>query len=321
MIIKEIPIPEINLEDRRFKFTLGTPEEKMIRSIKEIGVVNPVKVIKRDGRYVLVSGWKRVEGAIACGFKRLSILELPEDFSDLEVFTLIFFENYAQTRFSLAEKALAIKKFSVLGLSDAGIITRILPLLELPPARQTYQVLLELSSLHEALPIVHLKDWKLAAAELFLTFSLDERSLLLPLISGLTQNKQKEIIELFYSLKKRQGKSLGEIVEQPEMAFCLEMFRKDRLAAAEKLLLVLRKEINPGISSRGEEIDRELKQLGLPESIRMNYDRTLEETSLTLQVRIDSEQELRKAIDEISRSLDEKNWSKLFELLHNKTEE
>lgn len=293
----------------------------MIRSIKEIGVVNPVKVISREGRYVLVSGWKRVEGAIACGFNWLKILELPEHLSDLEAFTLVFFENYGHTRFSLAEKAIAIKKFSVLGLSDSEIINRILPLLELPPVRQTYQVLLELSALDEIVPIVHLKDWKLATVELFLTFLADERLLLLPLISGLTHNKQKEIVELFYSLKKRQGKSLRKIVEQPEIAFCLEMFKRDRLTAAEKLLLVLRKEINPVVHGRSEEIDKELKQLGLPENIRLNYDRTLEQTSLTFQVRIDSEQELRKTIDEISRSLDKKNWSRLFELLQSEIEE
>jgi ParB-like chromosome segregation protein Spo0J len=321
MILRKIQIDEINLEDRRFRFTCGQPDEKFLRSIKEISVVEPVKIIKREASLVLVSGWKRVEGAISCGLEELPVLEIPENLSDLETFALAFFENYSHHQFSLAEKSLAVRRFSDFGLGQTELISRILRILELPPTRHTLEVLLDLSRQGKALPIIHLKDWKLITAELFLSFPEEERFLLLSLFSDLSQNKQKEMIELFYSLKKRKGKNLKAIVEEPAIASCLEIFKKNKPEAADKLLSILRKEVSPLVHRLCEEIDREIRQFKLPNNVRLDYDRTLEKSNLTLEVMVSSQEELRETVTEILNSLADGNWQRLFELLQQEIEE
>lgn len=320
MILRKIQINEINLEDRRFRFTCGHPDEKFLRSIKEISVVEPVKIIKRKASLVLVSGWKRVEGAISCGLEELPGLEIPENLSDLETFALAFYENYSHHQFSLAEKSLAVRRFSDFGLGQTELISRILPILELPPTRHTLEVLLELSDLEESLPVIHNKDWKLPTAELFLRFPPEERRLMLSLVSDLSHNKQREIIELFYSLKKRQNRNLKAIIDEPAIASCLERFKKNKPEAADKLLSILRKEVSPLVHRLCEEIDREIGQFKLPNNVRLDYDRTLEKSNLTLEVMVSSQEELRETVTEILNSLEKENWKRLFELLYREEE-
>lgn len=320
MKTRQIKINNINLQDKRFRFTLGQPEAKLLRSIQLSGVVVPVKIIKRGSSLVLVSGWKRVEGALSCGQKEVPALELPEEASDLQAFSQAFYENYGSRQFSLAEKSLAVKKFLEFGLGKEEIICEILPFLELPPTGHTLEVLLKIASLDAGLSEIHEKDWKLATAELYLQFSPEEKKLIISLISGLSHNKQREIIESFYILKKRKNKNISSIVAEPTFASCLELFNKNKIEAADKLLAILRKEVNPLVSRLIEEIDRESKQLQLPANVWLKYDRTLEKNKLFLEIEISSSEQLKETLAELIQIQNKENWQRIFSLLESEQE-
>ncbi|MGB9893764.1 MAG: ParB N-terminal domain-containing protein, partial [Candidatus Saccharicenans sp.] len=76
MEVKVVKLKEIDLKDRRFRFTFSRPEEKFLRSVKEIGIIEPVVVVARQGRKVLISGWKRAEAALIFGLKELPAMEI-----------------------------------------------------------------------------------------------------------------------------------------------------------------------------------------------------------------------------------------------------
>ena len=320
MQIKKISLKELDLEDQRFRFTLDRPDEKFIRSVKEVGIIEPIIIIPRKTYKVLVSGWKRVEAARVCRVIALPALELEEKIDDLEAFTLAFFVSYGQRQFSLAEKALAAKKFHDFGLGDRDLIGRILPHLELPPERRTLRILLELSSLGEGLEIIHRKDWKLNTAEQFLNFSDEERKWLLDLVKKLTHNEQKEIVEMFSTLRRRKNRGLKEICQEPEIASCLELFKKGRPEAGGRLLSLLRKESRPQISGLNNEMDLTIKGLRLPQKVNLEYDRTLEKSSLRLVLEVESRTELEKLLHSLTEKLRDERWQRLFEILNHKGE-
>lgn len=316
MVYKIIELSDLNLEDRRFHFTLNQADRRLLRSVKEIGVVQPVIITCRQNRPVLVDGWRRVEAARASGLEELPALEMAENTDDLAVFLLAFFENYGQRSFSLAEKSMALRKFYEFRLNPVEIIERLLPLLELSPERRMLDLMLELSFLDERfLEIIHRRDWKPVTVELLLGFPPAERTWLFLVIEKLTHNQQREVIENFYSLRRKTGKSLEELAEADELSGPVSRLLRGEIAAADRLLVALKEANSPLLSGLQRKIESEVKALNLPEKIRLNYDRTLEKPTLHLSLEAGSVKELKEALQSLVMSLENQKWNRLFRLL------
>lgn len=317
MVYRVIKLSDLNLEDRRFRFTLNPADSRLLRSVRAIGVLQPVIITARQERQVLVAGWRRIEAARSCGLEELPALEIAEKIGDLAVFLVAFFENYGQRPFSLAEKSLAIRKFYDFRLRANEIIERILPLLELPPERRMLELMLEVSVLEERfLQVIHRRDWKPVTAEQLLSFPPAERAWLLSLIEKLTHNQQREVIESFYSLKRKTGKSLEDLVRKEKLAGPTGRLLKGEISAADRLLAALREEKSPLLSGLRQSIEVEVRNLGLPEKVRLDYDRALEETILRISLEAKEVTDLKKALQSLSASLENPEWRRLFQLLH-----
>ena len=194
MKIKEIGIDELELGDERFRISYFFSLDSLIRSIKEVGLVNPPVVTARSGRLLIVAGWKR---ALAC--RELSLSPLPvfllEEADDLKAFRMSFFENLTMRRFSLLEKSEIIRKLFGLGEGEKKIIKTYLPLLAIPPTYDYYTLFMNISSLKpEEKELIHKKNVPLAALQRLVEFTPEDRSPLYPLLLPLGQNKQKDLL-------------------------------------------------------------------------------------------------------------------------------
>ncbi|MCX8161146.1 MAG: ParB/RepB/Spo0J family partition protein [Candidatus Saccharicenans sp.] len=316
MVYKIIRLTDLNLEDNRFHFTLNPSDRRLLRSVSEIGVMQPVIVILRQNRPVLIDGWRRVEAARSCGLEQLPVLEIAEKTDDLAVFLLAFFENYGQRPFSLAEKSLAIRKFHDFELHPAEIIGRILPLLELPPERWMFELMLEVSQLEKRfLETIHHRDWKPVAVELLMKFTPAERDWLFSLLEKLTHGQQREVMERLYSLKRKTGKSLDQLAREERLAGLIARVLKGERAAVDDLLTVLRRVSSPLISRLNQAIAEEIRQIGLPERVRLDYDPSLEKRVLRLTLEAAEQGDLKRAVDSLADSLERGYWKRLFQLL------
>lgn len=317
MVYRLIKLSDLNLEDRRFRFTLNPVDQRLLRSVGAIGVLQPVIITARQDRQVLVDGWRRVEAARSCGLEKLPALEIAEKIGDLAVFMVAFFENYGQRSFSLAEKSLAIRKFFDFRLGAHEIIGRILPLLELPPEGRMLELMLEVSLLEERfLQVIHRRDWKPVTAELLLSFSQAERDWLLSLVEKLTHNQQREVIENFYSLKRKTGKSLEDLAREKKLAGPIGRLLKREISAADRLLTILKEENSPLLSGLCRAIEAEVRNLKLPEKVRLDYDRSLEKPVLRISFEAGEVTDVKKALQSLSGILENREWQRLFQLLH-----
>jgi ParB-like chromosome segregation protein Spo0J len=321
MELREIDIGALWLEDRRFKFTLDGPDEKFLASVRQVGITEPVKVKAEDGSLILATGWKRVEAARAAGLKKIPALILPPGLTDLEILRLAFFENYPQRDFSLAEKALLVKKFLEFGLSQEELIREILPRLQLPPEKPTAETLIKLAGLAPALPEIHRGRWKLATARLFLSFPLEEQKLIISLAVAFNHNQQAELIDLLFTLKKRQAKQLTAILGEKEIGPLVEEMKEGKPQAGDRLLTALREKASPQLSRINREIQGAIKRINLPGQGRLNYDQTLEKTGVSIYLEAGSKDELENALKNLNESLKTGEWHTLFRLLNNKIDE
>lgn len=115
--------------------------EQLAESIKMYGVLHPIIVREKDGKYELVSGERRWRAAKMAGLEWIPAI--VKDLSDSEVLMIALVENIQREDLNPVEKALAIKRLKEdLGLTDNEIakvvgkdrstITNTLRLLNLP---------------------------------------------------------------------------------------------------------------------------------------------------------------------------------------------
>lgn len=107
--IKNIPLNEIDdFLEHLFKVKDDEDMLQLVESIKERGVITPATIrLKEDGRYELISGYRRKQASELAGFEtlRCEVVELTRD----EATILMVESNYQRSQILSSEKAFAYK--------------------------------------------------------------------------------------------------------------------------------------------------------------------------------------------------------------------
>ena len=106
--VKEVKIKDlVSFEDSPFKFREDEGFAQLFESVSESGVISPIVVCERDGRFEIVSGYRRVE---AC--RRLNIDVIPAIIKDLtreEAIVMHVDSNLQRDKVLPSEKAFGYK--------------------------------------------------------------------------------------------------------------------------------------------------------------------------------------------------------------------
>lgn len=125
--------PRIDFDDERLA--------ELAESIKESGLIQPLVVRERLGRYELIAGERRLRASRIAGLSQVPVV--IKDVSDLEAYTLALIENIQRQDLNPVEEAMAFQKLLEEGqLSQADLarqvgksrsaLTNALRLLDLP---------------------------------------------------------------------------------------------------------------------------------------------------------------------------------------------
>ena len=313
MKIKEIGIDELELGDERFRISYFFSLDSLIRSIKEVGLVNPPVVTARSGRLLIVAGWKR---ALAC--RELSLSRLPvfllEEADDLKAFRMSFLENLTVRRFSLLEKSEIIRKLFGLGEGEKKIIKTYLPLLAIPPTYDYYTLFMNISSLKpEEKELIHKKNVPLAALQRLVEFTPEDRSPLYPLLLPLGQNKQKDLLEIIQELCLSGGLSVKEILEDGELKTVLLSGNLSPLQKADKVIQLLNKKRFPLLSARQEAFVSAKKKLAWPKDIKISPTPFYEDKKMFIEFSFQSKKNFLKKISALHEAAVSEDFAELFE--------
>ncbi len=311
---EKIPIKKIFLRDERFRISYYFPFHKLKLSLKRIGVINPPLVTTRDGRLVLVSGWRRV---LAC--RELSFPSIPiyfvEDGDELQTFLLAFYENLSTREFSLLEKAEILARLKKFGEDEETIIRHYLPLLDIPSSISHFETYLTFAQFEtDVKKAIYEKNMNYTSVQLLTEYTPQERISLLPLIMPLGQNKTKELLEDILEISKRDSIPVREILSRKELADIWKSENLSLLQKADKIRVFLRRRRYPKLFSWKDSFDSHLRRMKWPEEIMIKPCLFFEEEDLTVSFSFKNKEGFRNRLHRLNELLTKKEFSKLFQL-------
>lgn len=309
---KKLYLKEIFLEDERFRISYYFSLEKLIHSIKSVGLVNPPLVGFRDKHFILVSGWKRVLACLKLSLSSLPVFVIQEE-DDLKTFLAAFYENLATREFSLLEKAEILSRLKKFGEDERKIIRHYMPLLNIPSTLSHFESFLAFSKFEsEVKRIIYEKNMPFSSAKLLSEFAPQERRLLLPLLSPLGQNKMKEVLEDLKEISKKNDIPAKKILSSKEIQDIMDSERLSPLQKADKIRLFLKRVRHPTLSSWSESFDSSLKKLQLPKNIMVKPSPFFEEESFSVNFSFGNREELNTILFKLQELASKEEFSKIF---------
>jgi ParB family chromosome partitioning protein len=314
MKIKKFPLNHMFLPDERFRISYYFPLEKMILSLKSVGLINPPLVCFRDNHFILVSGWKRV---LAC--REISLSPIPvqvlEEENDLKTFLLAFYENLALREYNLMEKAEILNKLKKLGETEERIIQQFLPLLDIPSTLSHLDVFLSFSEFEPELKkLIVEKTMSFSSTQLLSEFKPKERRLLFPLLFPLGQNKQKGLLEDLLDVSRKSDIPVEKLLTSKEVQDVLKSERLSPLQKSDKIRLLLKRKRYPSLSSMRDSFDSLLKKIGWPEEISVKPSPFFEGEDISVSFSFRNKAEFRRSLRELQKLGSRKEFSTLFNL-------
>jgi len=134
MLIKEVVLSEIDLHYNDYKLFDSDVDSKLEKSILAHGLINPVKLLKKENIYIVITGWKRLKVLKKHNSQTVfSQVYEESELTPLQTYTYIYIDN--KDRFSDIEKAELIYKLVASGtLEEEEIVNKILPVIGLNPS-------------------------------------------------------------------------------------------------------------------------------------------------------------------------------------------
>ena len=309
---ENISLNKIYLKDERFRISYYFDLEKMVTSIQEMGLLNPLLVTSREGHFILVSGWKRIMACLRLSLSLVPVLVVERE-NELETFLRAFYENLAVREFSLIEKAEIIARLKRFGEDEDKIVRRYLPLLNIPPTLPYLDSYLAFSQFEPELKeFIHEKNLPFSLARLFIEFSSLERKRLLPLVSHFSQSKMIEFLEYLKEISRRDELPVRKILASKEIKNIIGSRRLSSLQKADMIRLVLRKKRYPHLSSWEEFFGSLRKKMRWPKEIAINPSPFFEEKRLSVTFNFKNEQEFKACLFRLEELSSRRGFSEFF---------
>jgi hypothetical protein len=141
-----IPLSRIDWTDGTYRLTYGRPIRDLRLSIKTIGLRQlPVLQEKEKNHFCIVAGYRRLQALQNINQEQVPCKIALSDTKEKDLLLFNFHENIDRG-FNSVEKSLVVKKLSAF-LEEKDLILNYLPLLNLPPQKETIERCLRISEI------------------------------------------------------------------------------------------------------------------------------------------------------------------------------
>lgn len=309
-----VSLREINLEEKKFCLSPLVEFESLKASIGRVGLLVPPLVKPGKEALILISGWRRVLACKDLALTTIPVLVVPEEMSDLDLLIKAIEENLTTRPLSLAEKAEAIYKLNLFGLSPEKIIADYFSRFALPGKKEYFLLLIKVAGQgQEKLKrFLHETEISLEALDLFLSFSTVAQERLIPFLQAVTYSRRREIIVHLYEISIREGRSINNLLEHPEIKSILQREELSFRSRGEALSDWLKKRRYPLLTSWEAEIKKILQELTWPEEVKLLYDPTFENPEFELSFSFRNFSQFLARLDELKAIARKPGFQRLF---------
>jgi len=260
-----ISLDQIDSNDETYRITTDKNIAPLCNSIREIGLIHPPLLIKKERNYSIVYGFRRIDALKHLEKTKVAVKTLDSSEKELKKIQLAITDNVFQRKLNLIEQSRSlhllrkafpdngnlVKEAAALGLPDhIQVIDKICKLDRLPDTIQQY-IISNSISLPIALELSKLeKDTAVKIGTLFNTLKL-----------GL--NKQREVLNFLKEISIREDIPVPHILEEKDFK---SIFLDDTTERAHKtriLRLYLKKRRYPQLSRAEDAYRKRVKELKL----------------------------------------------------------
>lgn len=214
MEITEVNVDQIDLENDKYSISRSLYTKNLVESLKKVGQISPVTLIKEDGKYIVVNGRRRIRALKDSGNKLVYANVLSEnEINNLEILLLNYFDN--KTRYTDLDKAALISRVKELCHFEDKDLLPILEILEIKPSLNNLHKYLKVDTLNPEFKELFYKEY--FTFEQLVMFSeiqdIEYRIMLLNKILKhykYNNNETREIIREVYEIAKRDKLSYEE---------------------------------------------------------------------------------------------------------------
>ncbi len=308
-----LDLSAIDFEDQTFFLGNNSDISAIRKSISGIGILNPPTLRSVDGKYQIVTGWKRLRSCIELGHEQVTakVYNFPE-LSYEDCLQVIFTDNKDRiTELELAKLIILYK--NLCGCDDKSLISKILPQLHIPSSRKHLDKYLSLASLHKSIKDAYYEDR--ITIEQCLMVSETTPGNQVPILNylllkyNLNNNESRQVIQLIEEITLRDLKSAEEVLEDAEN----EM--EERKKGKNELRRELKKMRYPNLCKIEEKYKKEVDNLKLPKEVSLPINQFFEGNDLELRLKVKSEEEFSQILTVLEKCLDSGGIEKLLNII------
>jgi len=309
----QLDMEEIDITDERFRISYFQSITSLAESISRMGVIQPVVVTERDGKYVIVCGWKRTLAGKDVGLKEIPALVWDEN-SDRKAYLTALDEYLSSKILSIVEKAESLKKLKTLGLDDATILNEFCNRLGIPANPVFMALYSRFSQMDKNLKrLIGENGFSLQVVQLLLELDPLPESDLMPYLILLGRNKQKQILEDLYEIGRRENNSSEQILKNREILHAAKNNSLSALQKAEGIRAALQKLRYPQYYKWKHSFESMVRRLRLPGDTNIDHSPFFEEDQIDVKIRFRNIEDYEKKIDFLSGLISNEEFKKLLE--------
>lgn len=279
-----VRLSDIDLKDGRFSLSHPHSDEKLLWSIRSVGIIQPVVLL--DAKPLIpVTGIKRLHCARILRYK--SIPALIKKFDEKDAILVAIHDNLTRG-LNIVEKSHALDKMNHFCLPSDDIFA-VMKQMGLNPHEKVLASLLAIARSDKPVKeFILKKNLSLKNIDGIMRFEEKERKMIVRSLSGLhlTENMLREILEMLQLLRIRKGsisaRDLGQKV------------------SVDEIRARLKKKTHPILSSLQKGLQRIRSELSLPPGTDIRVDPFFEKEYIDIILKVGSEEEAIQRLDNIS---------------------
>lgn len=295
-----IPIHKIDLTDRRFSISYPLKDGFLVSSIKAMGIIQHVIVLD-EGPYVIVTGFKRVMIAAELGLEYVPAYIIKRE---AKAALLMAIHDNVKRGLNLVEKSYAITKMVEMGFARQEILDT-LAIFSMNPHETMVERLMAISQSEDLFKdFIIKKTLSMKNIESLLAFDTKERESIIKAFSSMhtTEAYIRDVLKMLRIIKIRKGSIDKDL--------WFKGYDGDPVA----LRTVLKREINPILSSMEEALREVIKGCSIPPGIMIKVDPFFEKEYIDIILNVKDNDETLRALRKIEDIIERGYLERIFEL-------
>ena len=295
------------IADSLTDFSLGPPSENLEKSIKELGITNPISLMRVDGTetFRIISGHRRVCISNNLGLKDVPARIIEEQIDSATCLKINILDNIDHRNYSDIEKGIGLNKISKTGLPDSEIIQEFLPLINIQPSKKLMDEFLKSNQFSKSLQLL-LHEYNIPLRVFSTLFNWDDSDrktlakLIQPLHLGI--NKWREVLELVDETSRRENITPAAVLNDPNVNSIMTNSEIPIHKKYDSIFHILKLRRFPTISEMQKKFYIALDKLNIDPRTKVRAAKYFENDEIKIELRFSRQQDLLAQVEKLSNT-------------------